>query len=420
MSRFKTILNDHIIRVGISARALAERIDMSYPTMLAALNNGKVPRKPEHREALRRELGFESDDWASIIAADGRLGVAIPDDGPMTLQQLVLKSILAQGYNESSFAKQSGIPYPTIVSIVAKGAIPRGDTLQALAEKLDVPLDLIHEAVAMTKQVRSQPETAAQHVGDSHRDPAMTGQAHNQPATISTESNQPHLSLQESPVPSYDESTPSLAQLAADAATATGNSIAAFARENGIPYVSLMKLINSGQAPRRKNVLDPLEKALGISEAEFQAALKRSKANPTPAEAPKAVDLAMNPFHSLLLKLVEDKKYTTKAFAEAADISVLTAAKMLKRGDLPGRQATHLKLRTLLGLSEADYAALIAESKAASEQDEEEEVVTTPGYVTVASGAAPVATTKGELFELLDRMSPAQLVALKQFLLTVL
>jgi predicted transcriptional regulator len=225
---------------------------------------------------------------------------------------------------------------------------------------------------------------------------------------------------QESAVPAYDESTPSLAQLVSDTIVRSGSSVAAFARENDIPYVSLMKLMGTGQPPRRKTVLDPLQKALGIPQDQFQASLERSKTSPTPAEAPKLVDKAMNSFHARLLQLVEDKGFTTKAFAEAADISVLTAAKLLKRGDLPGRQTTHEKLRNLMGLNKDEYFALLASARPADEPEDNSPAVTTPGYVTVASGAAPVATTKGELFELIDRMSPAQLVALKQFLLSVL
>lgn len=218
----------------------------------------------------------------------------------------------------------------------------------------------------------------------------------------------------------YDDATPSLAQLVSDTIVKSGSSVAAFARENDIPYVSLMKLMNSGQPPRRKSVLDPLEKALGITHKEFLVSLEKSKASPTPAEAPKITDKAVNAFHARLLTLIEAKNFTTKAFAEAADISVLTAAKLLKRGDLPGRQSTHEKLRQLMGLGPDEYFELIASAKPADDSDDIVPVASTPGYITVASGAPPISTTKGELFELIDRMSPAQLVSLKQFLLSVL
>jgi predicted transcriptional regulator len=224
--------------------------------------------------------------------------------------------------------------------------------------------------------------------------------------------------------PANDDSTPSLAQLVADTIVRGGTSVASFARAHDIPYVSLMKLINSGQPPRRKAVLDPLAKALGIDEGTFSAALAKSKANPMPAEAPRQSDNAVNPFHAALLRLVEERRFTTKAFAEAADLSVLTAAKLLKRGELPGRQTTHEKLKALLGLSEIAYKDLLASSRAveasASDGEPAAERRNIQGYVAASSGAAPANTTKGELFELIDRLSPAQLVALKNFLLSVL
>jgi hypothetical protein len=186
-----------------------------------------------------------------------------------------------------------------------------------------------------------------------------------------------------------------------------------------------MKLISNGTPPKRKSVLDPLMGALGLDEETFNLALSKSKANPLPAEGPRQSDNALNPFHSALLQLVEERNLTTKAFAEASDLSVLTAAKLLKRGELPGRQTTHEKLRSLLNLSEIAYKDLLASSRMAetSTLNDGESAIerkVTPGYVAVSTGAAPMNTTKGELFELIDRLSPAQLVALKHFLLSVL
>jgi len=220
-----------------------------------------------------------------------------------------------------------------------------------------------------------------------------------------------------------DDSIPSLAQLTADTIVRAGTSVASFARAYDIPYVSLMTLINSGQPPRRKAVLDPLAKALGIDEGTFNTALAKSKSNPLPAEAPRQSDNALNPFHAALLRLVEERHFTTKAFAEAADLSVLTAAKLLKRGELPGRQTTHEKLKALLGLTEIAYKDLLASSRTVDANADGESAIErkgTQGYVAVSTGAAPANTTKGELFELIDRLSPAQLVALKNFLLSVL
>jgi hypothetical protein len=78
-----------------------------------------------------------------------------------------------------------------------------------------------------------------------------------------------------------------------------------------------------------------------------------------------------------------------------------------------------------MNMSETAYKDLLAssrsvESSTTGDTESAIERKVTPGYVASASGAAPMNTTKGELFELIDRLSPAQLVSLKQFLLSVL
>ena len=378
----------HLARSGESARAFATRSGIGYPAVLALLGKGALPRKPAHLDILRKELGIAREDWATLVAGGRRGGVAIPADGPLTLQQLVLKNLLGQGFTEQSFARASGIPYATIMGVTRRGAVPRSDTLAAFATQFGIAPEAIDAAVAHTR-VAADP--------DHGEDMAVTMTS--------------------------DASVPNLAQLVADTIVRTGSSVAAFARAHDIPYVSLMKLINTGQPPRRKTVLDPLAGALQVSAEAFAASLAKSKSNPQPAEAPRQSDNAVNPFHAALLRLVEERHFTTKAFAEAADLSVLTAAKLLKRGELPGRATTHEKLRTLLGLTEIAYRDLLASSRAAlaaNDGSDGKDEAPAGGYVAVSTGAAPSSTTKGELFELIDRMSPAQLVALKNFLLSVL
>jgi predicted transcriptional regulator len=226
-------------------------------------------------------------------------------------------------------------------------------------------------------------------------------------------------------VTTVDDQGASLAQLVADYILRSGASVAAFAKKHELPYVSLMKLITNGQPPRDVSTHKGLMKALQLDEGTFKAALSRSQANPLPAEGPRQSANAVNPFHSALLQLVEERGWTTKIFSEAADLSVLTAAKLLKRGELPGRQTTHDKLRALMNLSEIAYKDLLASSRSvegSTNSDGETSAIErkAPGYVAMASGSAPASTTKGELFNMIDRLSPQQLVALKQFLLAML
>jgi hypothetical protein len=222
--------------------------------------------------------------------------------------------------------------------------------------------------------------------------------------------------------PAIEALTPNLAQLVAEAIARSGSGVATFTRAHDLPYVSIMKLINTGQLPSQKKVLELIAKSIGLSDAAFAAALSKSKINPQPAEAPRQSDSALNPFHEALLRLVEEHHFTTKEFAEAADLSILTAAKLLKRGELPGRQSTHDKLKSLLGLSDSAYKDLLTSSRTTNLDGESAAIErkNTQGYVAVSTGAPPANTTKGELFVLIDRLSPAQLVALKNFMTSVL
>jgi len=65
--------------------------------------------------------------------------------------------------------------------------------------------------------------------------------------------------------------------------------------------------------------------------------------------------------HDALLKLCKERGWNQQKFAQASGLAVPTAAKLLK-GDLPGRGPTHIKLREILGLDQAAYAALLPPS----------------------------------------------------------
>ncbi|MBA2479054.1 MAG: hypothetical protein H0V44_00190 [Planctomycetes bacterium] len=378
----------------VSARAFAERTGISYPTLLALLHKGIAPRKPEHRELLRREFAIDQDAWASILAASQKDAVDIPADGPLNLQQLVLKALLAQGFNEQSFAKVSDVPYPTIMGLTRKGAIPRSDTLMAIADKLGLTQEQMDGAVALSRASK-RGEDAAEAASDKAdlADGVAAGVA----------------------VADGGDDVPQLAQLVADHVGRAGVSVAAFGRLHGIPYLSLNRLINSGVPPRRKSVLDPLARALGLSEQTFETSLMKSKRAPLPASA-RRPGADMTPLQEALHRLVQDRALTTKAFSELADLSVLTATKLLKHGDLPGRTTTHEKLRNLLQLSADDYQDLVARSRSNGRVEESAPVAE---HVPIArvngSDAGPQAT---ELVELIERLNPRQREAIKQLILT--
>ncbi len=329
MSSLREVLQKHLKQHKLNARLLAERLGVSYPTALNLVNKGTVPRSESNREALQKELGLSGEVWATLLAASQRHAVAIPAEGPLNLQQLLLKQMLTLGLTERTLAAKADLPYPTVTGITRKGAVPRGDALSRLAKELGIDPAVLELAAGRSKANRS-----------------IRGSA---PEMVDTEAE-----------PSEG---PTLAQLALDVITRSGLSVAAFAREHQIPYLSLTRLISDGVPPSRQTALAPLAAALGLSDQEFAVALNRSSEAPVPADRHKASEIAANPFQAAIRKLMEEKGLSTVGLAELAGLSPITAARLVKKGELPGRQVTHQKLRSLLGLNESDYDLLLARSR---------------------------------------------------------
>ena len=366
MATLQDLLKRHLDARNISVKTLAERMGMSYPTVLALIKKGSVPRSQEHRDALRTELELSTDAWAAVFALSMREGVEIPAEGPLTLQQLVIKAMLVQGYSEQSLSDKTGLPYPTLLGVTRKGAIPRSDTIATIAESLGIDAVSMEEAVALSKDRRGHGDSTISSVdrtGDNYQASVDHGHGH----------DRDHDRVQGEAEPT-DAVSSSLAQLALDAITKSGVSTAHFAKEHDIPYITLMRLIREGVPPVRSVMLQLIQKALQLDDAAFEVALDCSRANPAPASRAKASEIASNPLQASLLKVVEERGLTVKAFADLADLSVLTATRLLKKGDLPGRQATHGKLRGLLGLGDSEYELLLqrAHAAGAGEVDDDE------------------------------------------------
>jgi predicted transcriptional regulator len=334
MAQLQDLLSTLLKTRNISARTFAERTGIAYPTLLGVLNKGTVPRKAEHREVLRKELGLELGAWAVVVAASQRDALDIPEDGPLTLQQLVTKALLSQGHTEQTFSKSHNIPYPTLMGITRKGSVPRADTLVRLAELLALAPAEVQAAAALSRAGRGSDEAL------DLPDPGNDGE---------------HLP--------GDIVAPSLSQLAAEAVALAGGSMASWARAHRVPYLSLVRLISVGDPPRRSEVLEPLRAALGLGDPAFAASLERSRSHPEPAHLAKHNDQPVTPLQAALQAAVQERSLTLKSFSELVDLSPLTAAKLLKAGELPGRATTHEKLRAFLNLDADDYHSLLNRSR---------------------------------------------------------
>lgn len=380
----QALLGRHLQRTGQTARAFAEQCGVSYPTVLAAVNKGSLPRKPAHREALRVGLGVESALWATAVAASGRDAIDLGGTAP-TLQQLVLRSILTRGLTEQTFADASGIPYPTIVGVTRKGAIPRADSLATMTSALSLAMADVSAAVERSRAVRRE----------------------GVPPVSSPESQ-------------------SLAQLVANTARRNGQSLAAFARVHELPYLAVTKLVRHGVPPDESEVLERMAQALGLDDDAFQACLERSRSEPRPASDGSGDDAPTTPLQAALRAVIERKALTMKAFAELSELSVLTATRLVKHGALPSRSTTHAKLARLLDLSDTDYAELLQRSRQESQTDaigdedfQHQETEEIPSQNSVEAALEYRSAEDTELLILINRLDERRRAALKAFLKTL-
>ncbi len=381
MATLQERLQHHLTSAGLTVRDLASRVGMSPAALLPVLREGRLPRGTIHREALRSELGLDREAWARLLLASQGDTVEL-GDGPPTLQQLVMRRLLGQGHTEASFARSSGITLPTVLSITRRGAVPRRDTRERLAEALGLSIDEVEEAVARQGGTTAYVAPEVEEVDDVPSPPPV-------------------------PVPT----TTTLAQLTAETIARTGQSMGGWSHAQGVPYLSLVSLLRTGRPPAADEACIALRNGLDLTEEAFAALLAAARRNPQPA-GPVVLSEAMHPLQAALHRLVEDRGLTTKAFAELADLSVLTATRLLKKGELPGRQTTHQKVRSLLGIDERAYDEVLERSRAAGAAAADEPATAAYQAPTVSTIAASVP----ELMTLVGRLAPKQRESLKEIL----
>jgi transcriptional regulator with XRE-family HTH domain len=318
MSKLQDLIQERMRAKSLTARAIAERSGISYPTVLAVVNEGRVPRKPEHRESLRAILDVPAAAWASAIAASQKGGIDLPGDGPLDLQQLLTKLLLEQGLTEQSFAKASGIAYPTLMGITRKGSIPRGDTLPRLAKALGIPLAELETAAGRSRSGRRD---------DDEDEPAGDDGAA-QPASAAAV-----------------EEPPRLPALVAAAVERSGLSTAAFARERGVPYLTLSRLINMGEMPTDADILGSIAAAAGLDRDDLDAAMRPTTTVVRAAPAPAAVH-APTPAPAPAAAIAPRPSATERAASAQDELAEMTA--LFTRLPADSRHQLVVLLRTLV------------------------------------------------------------------------
>ena len=326
-SSLQDVLHDYMNKHGMSAKALAERAEISYPTMLNVIKSGNIPRKPKHREALREILGFERDEWADILTSSGRhQSERHEKDAPPNLQQIVSKALYAQGYSEKSLANATGLPYATISGITRKGAVPRKHSLDKIIDVLELDAEEVDKAVRNSHASRHQTE---------HEEDAFA---------------------------EFD-AIASIASIINQRLAESGVSLANYAKQVGTGYLTLSRLMNGKFKPDDLTEFEGLRNDLGLNEAEFAASVHLTEEShevtsltirgkhPVPKEA--------TPLQKALIAYMNQEHLTIKALAEKSGLSQLTMARIIKQQAIPSRASTHKKLQDLLELDHSSYLELI-------------------------------------------------------------
>lgn len=327
MPTLQEVVKAHLARTGRSVRSLADETRISYPTLLNVVNKGNVPRKPEHRNRLRTALSYDEKEWGSILVASTHQTARIPSDGPLNLQQLITREMYARELTEQSLASCADLPYPTVMGVTRKGAIPRADSLKKLAVTLEIDIDDLEAAVERSKAQRKgiQPEARASTAA---------------------------------------RSVPPLGDLVMELINTRGQSIAGFAHDVGIGYLSLARFLESGVVPDDPEIIEALRRALGLEDKTFAAALEKALANPMPVEVvhyDQMVGPNGSPLQNALASYMREKKLTLKGLARKAGLSQVTVSRLVKQGQPPTRAITHQKLQHLLGLDPSAYQNLVSQ-----------------------------------------------------------
>lgn len=320
------VLQSFMLQQGMSAKALAEKAGISYPTMLNIIKSGNIPRKPSHRESLRDITGIDREQWADILSRSGKNQTGHDSNAPSTLQSLVTKALYAKGFSEKSLATATELPYATISGITRKGAVPRRASLDLIIDALGLDAEEVDKAVRSSHASRHQSEA------------------------------------EEDEFAAYD-CVATIADIITQRLAETGKSLATFAKELKIGYLSISRLMNGHTPESSLEHFDGLREELGLDEAQFAASVHLTERpqeitsltirgrHPVPSNA--------TPLQKALIAYMNRANFTIKSLAEKSGLSQLTMARIIKQQAAPSRASTHKKLQDLLELDHASYLSLI-------------------------------------------------------------
>ena len=295
MPTLQEIVQNHLTDSGMSVRKLAEQSGIGYQALLGVVNKGSIPRKAEHRLALQAALDLDDETWASALnesdIAHASGPVPVPETGPVTFQQLVTRELAERGLTERDLANTAEVPHPTVLGITRRGTIPRTDTIKRVAAILHLDIDSLDAAIETSRQVRRGGGNAPR-----------------------------------AKVAGPDE-IPVLAELVAETIRKRNQSMGAFARDLGIGYMVIARLIERGTLPDEQSVLDALRGACEVTESTFTAVLNVSRNRPEAAIKPQRDELLdpdANALQRSLVSYMREQNLNLKSLAKRANLSQVT------------------------------------------------------------------------------------------------
>ncbi|TVR09593.1 MAG: hypothetical protein EA401_12830 [Planctomycetota bacterium] len=340
MPTVQDLVKDHMAQHHMDSRQFAERCGVNQMTISSLISDGSLPRKAEHRENIREVLGLDSDTWADALMASSGYPIFPDDEAP--LQYLIAYHMFRQGMTERALSLLSGIPYGTIMGLVRKGAIPRGNSLNRIGDALGLEPSLV--------------AAATQRSG---------GNANTLPPPPVT-----HTAAKEG-----------LAPMVARRIRNLGLSMGAYAEKLGLRYFQLSRFLDSGTPPQEPAFLQALRDDLELDDEAFSLAIETGSHKPRPGtvsarkgQPPPDASL----LQQALIAYMNTHRMTIKALAQKLSLSQITVSRLVKHGTRPSRSRTHAQLRQLLELTEDEYGALLAGQSARKKHHQGDTEALTP------------------------------------------
>lgn len=158
---FAAYLREHLTAAGITAKTLATRVGVGESAVSHWLAGQRVPRAIT-ADKISTALQIDANDTRraaghpvlNIVLTDQQSTLRTDPNSPYhPLRQYLQSQLDLRGWRQTDLANRSGLSRQLVSNMLNDnrprlGRMPDGDTLEALAAGLDVPLDVIRTAAS--------------------------------------------------------------------------------------------------------------------------------------------------------------------------------------------------------------------------------------------------------------------------------